>query len=118
MRQIQQLAQVLAQVLVQKRLDRGREAQDALERGVEAALGLSLDDLHQLGRPTLLAMCEPGEVLYGDTAASAADLLAEDASAAGRQRALWLYEHAIAHGLAVPFDVHDRMDAIQASLTS
>ena len=63
-------------------------------------------------------MCEPGEVLYGDTAASAADLLAEDASAAGRQRALWLYEHAIAHGLAVPFDVHDRMDAIQASLTS
>ena len=116
LRQIQQLAQVLAQVLVQKRLDEPDEAQEVLAQGLEAATGLTLDALREASREQIAALCGPGEALAGDVVMAVADLLREDASAAGRRRALWLYEAALDVGAAVPFDVHDRMAALRASL--
>ena len=61
-------------------------------------------------------MCAPGGVLAGEASVALAALLSEDASAEGRERALWLFEHAVASGEAVPFDVHDRVASLRASL--
>lgn len=114
MRQIQQLARVLAQVLVQKQLDEpGAEA--VLAEGLESATGISLGTLREASHAEIVKLCGPSGALSGEIAVAVADLLREDASAAGRQRALWLYEAALDAGEAVPFDVHDRIDALRAA---
>lgn len=117
LRQVQQLAQVLAQVLTLGRAGQAAEAQKALADGLEGVLGLPLDELRSLPREELLAMCASGGVLSGENGVAVADLLREDEAAAGRERALWLYECAITSAdTAVPFDVHQRIETLRTSL--
>lgn len=116
-RQIQQLAAVLAQVLFRKRAGEVEDAQTVLEAGIAEALGCDLEVVHGLGRDALEAMCAPGEPLAGETALAVAEVLAEDREPSGRRRALWLYEIALEAGEAVPFDVHDRIEALRQSLS-
>ena len=116
-RQIQALAQVLARVLVSKRSDQPVIAQQALADGLARVTGLDLPALRGLSRDEALALCAPGGALGGDTAVALAEVLAHDASPDGRRRALWLYEWALASGGAVPFDVHERLASLRASLT-
>ena len=116
-RQAQMLAQVLAQVLVNKRSDQPVLAQQALADGLAGALGLDLAELRGLSRDGTVALFAPGGAFAGETAVALAEVLTEDASPDGRQRALWLYEWALVSGRAVPFDVHERLASLRASLT-
>ena len=116
LRQIHQLVQALAVVLFHKRAEQYDQAQEALTEAVEQTLGLSLERLRQLPRNDLLALCSTGDALSSEKAVALADLLREDETAAGRARALWLYEAALEAGGAVPFDVHERIAALRTSL--
>ncbi|MDT7858024.1 hypothetical protein RQM47_15360 [Rubrivirga sp. S365] len=116
LRQVQQLAQALAQALFHKRADQSEQAQGALAAGLESALGLELEVLCRLPREEVLALCLPDGARSDERAVAVADLLRETDSAAGQRRALWLYEAVLASGGAVPFDVHERIEVLQARL--
>jgi hypothetical protein len=116
-RQIQQLTQVLAVVLFHKKAGRLDEAQAEIDHALRDALDLDTAALRHLDRPDLLAVCSAGDTLLTDLAVALADLLHEDATAAGRERALWLYDAVLDAGGAVPLDIHDRLAALRASLT-
>ena len=117
LRQVQQLAQALAQVLLLRQANKTTEAQQVLADGLEGTLGLTLKELRHLSRAELLTMCTPGGVFSGESSVAAADLLREDEAAAGRERALWLYESALTSAdTAVPFDIYQRIETLRASL--
>ena len=113
LRQIQQFAQVLAEVLFQKRQNLHELAQETLADGIQALLGLELAEVLQLDRNGLLALCTIDEWFSGDKAVALADLLREEGSDAADERALWLYEAALTSDAAVPFDVHERIAALR-----
>ncbi|MEM8559698.1 MAG: hypothetical protein AAGG50_17900 [Bacteroidota bacterium] len=115
-RQVQQLAQVLAQVLFHKRAGEEVEAQDALANGLVAALDLELTTLRTLDRDDLMARFAPAGALSVDTAVALAEVLQEDTEQAGRRRALWLYEAALASGAPVPFGIRERISVLRGSL--
>lgn len=115
-RQIQQLAAVLAQVLFRKRAGETEQAQSALEDEITRVFGTDFEAVRRLSRDDLSALCEPGQALAGETSVGVAALLSEDDTAAGRERALWLYEIALEAGEPVPFDVHERISVLRASL--
>jgi len=116
LRQIHQLVQVLQAVLFYRRTQEHDRAQEALAEGLAQALGTELVLVRGLAREEVLALCTAGGVFSGEKAVAVADLLREDRTSAGRQRALWLYEAALTAGSAVPFDVHERIAALRASL--
>ncbi len=116
LRQVQQLTQALAVVLFHKKADQPDEAQAALDEALAASTDLDPEALRRLDRPALLALCSSGGTFLPDHAAALADLLYEDATAAGRERALWLYDAVLDAGGAVPLDIHDRLAALRASL--
>lgn len=116
LRQVQQLAQILAQVLFHKKEEQVEEAQALIAQGLVEMLGLDVDDLRTRSRDELQALFSDGSRLVEATAIAVADLLREDATEAGRRRALWLYELALHEGATVPYDVVDRIDALRASL--
>ena len=112
LRQVHQLAQVLA-VVVGRRGDGGaEEAQGALADGVASAMGLSLAELRLMGRAEVEALVTEDGLVMPEKAVALADLLREDAGAAGRVRARWLYEVAVRAGGPVPFDVAARIAAL------
>ena len=115
-RQVQQLAEVLARVLFHKRAADEAEAQEALSNGLAAALGLGLDALRTLSRDGLVARYAPEGAMSVEMAVAVAEVLQEDAQRAGRLRALWLYEAALASGAPVPFDIHERIDLLREEL--
>ncbi|MEL7171167.1 MAG: hypothetical protein AAGN64_17620 [Bacteroidota bacterium] len=112
-RQVQQLAEVLARVLFHKRAADEAEAQEALANGLATALGLDLDVLRTLSRDELVGQYAPDGAMSVELAVAVADVLREDAHPDGRRRALWLYEAALASGAPVPFDIHERVDSLR-----
>lgn len=114
LRQIHQLVQALAVVLFHKKAAQYDQAQEALTEAVEETLDVRLEALQQLPREEVLALCSTGDTLSSEKAVALADLLREDETAAGRERALWLYEAALEAGGTVPFDVHERMASLRA----
>ena len=116
LRQIQQAAQVLAQVLFHKNAREYDEAQDVLTNGLRDLTGWSVEALRNATPEALRSLCETGGAFSAEKAIILADLLREDASEEGRKRALWLYEAVVAAGQTVPIDVHDRIRALRDSL--
>ena len=112
MRQVAELARVLAAVLTRRRTDGLDAAQEALADGLAQALGLGLDAIRSMGRPEVEALADEGGVVSPDKAVALADVLREDDDPAGRARARWLYELALRAGGPVPFDVHERIEAL------
>lgn len=115
-RQVQQLAEVLAQVLLNKQAAEVDDGQDVLANGLRRVLGLELSALRTLSRDDLVARFIPDGALTVDTAVALAELLQEDAEDAGRRRALWLYEAALASGAPVPFSIRERIAALREAL--
>ena len=113
LREVQQLARVLAQVLFHKRAGQTDEAQEVLVEGLRAVFGADAADLIAVPREPLLARCSADGALAGEKAVAVADLLREEGSAPARERALWLYEAALASGAAVPFDIHERIASVR-----
>ena len=116
LRQVQQLAEVLARALFHKQAEQPDQARDVVSDGLASVLGLDLGALCKLSQADVLALCAPGGVLSGDKAVAVADVLREAPAAAAARRALWLYEAALGSGEAVPFDVHARMRDLRARL--
>jgi hypothetical protein len=114
LRQVQQLVQVLAAVLLHKRDRELDAARAALAEGVEAATGLPLATLRTLPRADLLDRCTHGGALAVEYAVALAELLAEDDDPGAWRRAAWLYEAARAAGGPVPFDVDTRIALLRA----
>lgn len=111
MRQVAELARVLAAVLAGRR-EGSAAAQEALADGLDGALGLRLDEIRAMGRPEVEALVTEDGLVLAEKAVALADLLREDAAAAGRVRARWLYELAVRAGGPVPFDVEARLGAL------
>ena len=65
-----------------------------------------------MSRPEVGALVSEDGVISAEKAVALADVLREDAEAAGRVRARWLYEAALAVGGPVPFDVQARLEAL------
>lgn len=117
LRQVEQLTQALAVVLFHKRAGRHDEAQAALDEALASVTELEPEALRQLDRTALLAQCSAGDALVPDKAIAVADLLYEDETAEGHQRALWLYDAVLEAGGAVPLDIHERLASLRASLS-
>ena len=115
LRQIHQLVQALAVVLFHKKAAQYDQAQEALTEAVEEALDVRFEELRQLPRDEVLALCTTGGTLSPEKAVALADLLREDETEVGRERALWLYEAALDSGGTVPFDIHERIAALRPS---
>lgn len=111
MRQVAELARVLAAVLARRHHDPA-SVQEALADGVGGALGLGLGEFRAMSRAEVEALVTDDGLVSAEKAVALADLLREDAEAAGRLRARWLYEVAVAAGGPVPFDLKARLDAL------
>lgn len=116
MRQVHQLVNVLAQVLARKRSDQPAEAREILESGVEDALGMRLEQIRVLGRDELRELSAFNGTFSADRAVAIADLLREDEAAEGLERALWLYEDALAEGGVLPHDILERIEMLRRDL--
>jgi hypothetical protein len=115
MRQIHQLVQVLAQVLARKRADQPADAQQLLEEGIEESLDAPIQRIRSMDRNELRRLCEFEGRFSGDRAVAVADLLREDETEEGQERALWLYEDALAAGGILPHDILERIHALRTS---
>jgi hypothetical protein len=118
LRQIHQMVQALAQVLIHRQAGQLEEAQEALERSLGEVTGVAMPRLRHLTREELLALCGVGRDFVPDKAAALADLLYEDSDPDGRRRALWLYEAALESGATLPIDVQDRVTLLRAEIQS
>lgn len=116
LRQIHQLAQALAQVLLHKQAGRQDEVEEVLAGALQQVTGLELQQIRTLHRDELLRLCETDGEFSADKAVAMADLLREDLSPEGRERAIWLYEAALNAGGAVPLDVYERINELRSSL--
>ena len=129
MRQIQQMAQVIAQVLFHRRSDEPGEALDVIHETLNDLPGLDglLDD--DLDRSDVLAVCsDEGGKLNAEMAVTVADILREkgeilderDGSGAVWLRyAVWLYDAALEQGgAAVPWDIHGRIERLRTQIES
>ena len=109
LRQVHQLAQVLAEVLFRARSGSHEDAQAHLADGLASALGVELGDVLSMPREALVARCSPGGEVSGELALALADLLRESDAPGARVRALWLYRLARRSDAAVPLDLDDRI---------
>lgn len=112
LRQVHQLAQVLAVVIGRRGEGDHVEAEEALDEGLQSTLGVRLDGLRAMSRPEVEALVSEDGFVSAEKAVALADVLREDTDVAGRVRARWLYERALAVGGPVPFDVQARIDAL------
>ena len=124
LRQIQQLVQVLVQVIQRK--DEGREAEALalLGQSLLESLDMQIDDLLDLDKPGLLALCSSEGRLNADLALVMAELLEEsgyllekrEPNATAQEcfrKALDLYEAIVATASAVPIDVYERISRLK-----
>lgn len=112
LRQVAQLAQVLAAVAAAKRGGDTAGAQVTLADGLRQSVGLGLVELRAMSRAEVEALVTEDGLVSAEKAVALADVLREDADPAGRARARWLYETALRVGGPVPFDVNARIAAL------
>ena len=105
MRQIHQLAQVLALVLFNKRENPEIEINEVISRGLQDSLGITLDELLDLNKSQVLALCHKEGRFQPDFAVSLADLLMEESSETALEHATWLYSAALEAGGTLPMHV-------------
>ena len=101
MRQIQQLVQVLMQVLLKKKQGAHEEARNILSEGLEETFQNDLDTLLAMDRDSFMTLCSPSNAFHAGLAVALADLLREEGSPEGGERAYWLYEASIEQGAAL-----------------
>ena len=102
MRQVNQLAQVLALVLFNKRENPDVEINEVISTGIKEALGVSLDEFLTLDETQVTSLCRDAGHFSPDLAVSIADLLMEEPSTEAHQRAFWLYSAALKAGGTLP----------------
>ncbi len=114
LRQVQQLAQALANILFNKRERRPDLVEDHMTMGLRDVFDRDLAQLQALNRDEIVELCSPGSVFSSELTLALADLLREDGAPESHERAAWLYEAAVEAGELVPMDIHDRIEALRA----
>ena len=118
LRQIHQLAQVLARVLFLKSDQEHQQAIQEIDQALQDLPGLSVLLHAELSQGQLLALCRTESGFSAEKAVALADLLREKGllvqDEQGRrtyfQYALWLYEAAISEeGATVPWDINQQI---------
>jgi len=102
MRQVQQLGQVLALVLFNKRENPEVEIIEIISTGLSESFGVSLDEVLAMDEIKITALCHRNDSFTPDVAVSLADLLMEDSSDLAQQRSFWLYSAASRAGGTLP----------------
>jgi len=105
MQQIQQLSQVLAAVLMKKKLDLPEEVREVMINGLKEAFGSGLQDILQMDPEGLKDLCSKDEVFLPDLAVALADLLLEEDSEVAEIQAFHLYTMARKSGGTLPLHV-------------
>jgi len=116
LRQIHQLAQVLARVLSLKSDQQPDQALQEIDRAFQDLPGLDVLLHATATRDELLALCRSDDRFHSEKALALADLLVERAllveeeQKSGFKYALWLYEAAVSEGgAALPLDIRERI---------
>ena len=118
MRQVHQLAQVLAKLMSLDLTQRDAVGEEWLAEAVEEVTGIDLKRLRRASPEELRSVCMRGGELSAELAVALADILMEDArlqaaggrpdeSASASERALLLYRVARDAGGALPMSVLD-----------
>ena len=124
LRQIQQLVQALAYVLQLKSIGKSDEAIEAVDNGLREAFGDHFANFEEMTAEDLLAWCARDGVLNAELAFALAEMLEEkgnlliDGPVADSRHfyklSLSLYKALILSGNAVPFDIHERIERLEA----
>lgn len=118
LRQIQQLVQALARVMMLRSTQQDEEAMIEVDRALNELPELGVLIRSDLNRDDVLTTCGTGNNFNPEKALAVADLLVEKAELVEdgvlRMRnlryALWLYEAALATpAVAIPMDLYDRI---------
>jgi len=118
LRQIHQMVQALATVLLHRQAGQHDQALEALAASLQEVTGFDPERLRRLSRHEILALCGTGSGFSPPKAAALADLLYEDIDPAGRKRALWLYEAALEAGAALPLNIQDRLAMLREEINA
>ena len=102
MRQVHQLARVLAVMLFKKKAGELDEIPGVLNEGLTEAFGLKLPDFYSMDKDAIIKTCTSGDHFQSSLAVALADLLKEEGSLAGSERAFWLYEAVYEAGETLP----------------
>lgn len=125
MRQVHQLAQVLARVLVRRQTEDVTQAREAIREAWRMDPGLDGAHPVSLSREELLESCSSGGRFHPEKALVVVDLLTQESEIetelgdAGRAadlavRALWLLEAArAAPEAALPLDLYERLSRLE-----
>lgn len=128
MRQIQQMAQVIAQVLFHRRNDEPGEALEIIDQSLQDLPGMDGLLREDLDRDDVLFTCTSDDGAFNaEMAVTVADVLRErgdildarngESGTAWLRYAVWLYEAALEKGgSAVPWDIHAKIDRLRAEV--
>ncbi len=111
MRQVHQLAQVLALILFKKRENPEVDSTETIDSGLRDGLGLSLEEVLTSDKHRILQLCHQKGHFYPDLAVAVADLLFEEGSEEAAVRALWLYSAALEAGGTLPINAIEWVSA-------
>ncbi len=120
LRQIQQLVQVMAQVMMLRKGRKFDEARAEIQSGLAQVFGITLTDLHALPNDDLLKYCQSGDQLNAELALAIADIFEQEAemlweeAQIERARAYWdrtrfLYQAVLDQADTVPLDVYEKL---------
>ncbi len=126
LRQIHQLAQVLARVIFLRQSGQHDEALAELRSAFDVA-GVGIERIREMSRPEVIELCSTEAGFSSYKAVAVADLLfqefemldegeAEAVGHASGLRALWLYEASIEAGGILPADGNDRITRLRDRL--
>lgn len=128
MRQIQQMAQVIAQVLFHRRNDEPGEALEVIDQSLQELPGLDAYLREDLERDDVLDACTSDDGAFNaEMAVTVADVLRErgeilaarndGSSITWLRYAVWLYEAALEKGgSAVPWDIHAKITRLRGEV--
>lgn len=124
MRQIQQMAQVIARALFHRRNDEPEEALGVIDQALQDLPGMDKFLHDDLAPDDVLAACTSEDGAFNaEMAVTVADVLREkgeildafgESGTVWLRYALWLYEAALKKGgSAVPWDIHSKIDRLR-----
>lgn len=129
LRQIQQLVQVLARVMMLRTSRPVDEVHEEILQALKSVFGLTSLELVELPDDTLLERCMSGDAVNGELALALADLLEQEGelcwdenqtALADRywRKTLFLYEAVMTRADTAPLNIHDKIAYLKQRIDS
>ena len=129
LRQIQQLVQVLARVMMLRTSRPVDEVHEEILLALKSVFGLSSLELVERSDDALLELCMSGGAVNGELALALADLLEQEgelywddrqAELANRylRKTLFLYETVLTRADTAPLNIHDKIEYLKQRIDS